>query len=146
MVEHDEPQLLAPTQALPSRLQVTSVLIAGCRWDLLMSSLSHRIRFASLSVLFWSEWVLGNVMLYKISIGWPKTRLQRPLPHCRWSALALLPLAATGSGGPPPRPPPSKREDTWSVMASCTDICRRGWVGQDCSKTMRWNFVEMLSG
>ena len=32
--------------------------------------------------------------------------------------LALLPMAATGSGGPLPRPPPSERQDTWGMVAS----------------------------
>ena len=35
--------------------------------------------------------------------------------------LALLPMAATGSGNPSPRPSPSKRQDTWGVMASYID-------------------------
>ena len=36
----------------------------------------------------------------------------------QWTAkLALLPMAATGRGGPP-RPPPSERQDTWGKTAS----------------------------
>ena len=36
----------------------------------------------------------------------------------RTSKLALLPMAATGSGGPSPRTPPSERQDTWGMVAS----------------------------
>ena len=46
----------------------------------------------------------------------------------RTSKLAMLPIAATGSGGPSPRPPPSERQDTWGVMASYNRYIQ-AWVG-----------------
>ena len=68
----------------------------------------------------------GKTRLYKNFIGWPKTQLWGPHPRCRRSKLALLPIAAIGSGGPPLRPPPSKRQDTWGIMAGYIDIYRCG--------------------
>ena len=86
----------------------------------------------------------GKVRLYRIFVGWPKTQLQAPTPRRHRHMLALLPMATTGSGVPSPRLPPSKRQNNRGVMAIYVDIFRRGWVGQACSKNIRWNAMEIF--
>ena len=93
------------------------------------SSLTHNRQFCCLLVrlvLLWSKEKAGNERLCKTFIGWPKTQLQAPTSRYHYPMLALLPFAATGSGGPSPRLPPPKRQNTKGVMPSSLDKYRRG--------------------